>query len=83
MEQEELVRDHILATADREELMNVVDITAPKGFEVQEVTEAKDLVYDLVYDSLYVIEGSIITLADQVVEQLIESGWRPTERGEN
>lgn len=62
--------------------MNVVDITAPEGFEgfeVQEVTEAKDLVYDVLWDWNYSIGGSLISLADQVVEHLIGLGWRPTE----
>lgn len=83
MEPEELVRDHILATADGEGNVNIIDITAPSGYEVDEVTAAKDLVYDILYDELYVIEGSALAAADQVVDRLIEEGWRPTEKEEN
>lgn len=85
MEPEELVCDHILATADGEGNVNIIDITAPSGYEADEVTAAKDLVYDVLWDNLDVTEGTgnILFVADRVVDALIAEGWRPTEREEN
>lgn len=73
----------------------IIDISAPEGYEVAETTEAKDLVMDLVQDAIdhwlwyggmeepddYEKAGGqdAISVADRIVESLIEKGWRPTE----
>lgn len=64
--------------------MNIVDVTAPSGYEVAEVTAAKDLVYDVLWDNLDVMAGAgnILFVADHIVEKLIAEGWRPTEKEE-
>lgn len=73
----------------------VIDTSAPKGWEAQETTDAKNLVMDAVQEALdhvfwmsgaeepddtRKLEGhDAISVADRVVEALIEAGWRPTE----
>lgn len=66
--------------------MNVLDITAPAGYEVSEVSDAKDIVlgelYYLIDDlgSYHIPEDSdLLKYADRIVSVLIDSGWRPTK----
>lgn len=54
----------------------IIDIDAPAGFEVSDVSDAKDEVIDL----LNTTEGEDnITVADAIVTALLERGWRPTD----
>jgi hypothetical protein len=53
----------------------VVDIAAPEGYEVEEVSEAKTEATDLLHRE----EGAdYLTLGNDIVESLIAMGWRPT-----
>lgn len=57
----------------------IVDITSPDGWEVNEVGNAKDEVYALIYDwfgGSYASE--LPKMASSIVELLIDFGWRPT-----
>ena len=63
--------------------LKVVDITAKPGFEVSEVSHAKELIEDFFYTT-DLIEDDLtrsraIILADAIVEALINIGWRPTD----
>lgn len=67
----------------------IVDTDVPVGYETAETSDAKTEVTDLVSDMLAwwghdmgVEESDThdpITVADKIVESLIEMGWRPTE----
>lgn len=66
----------------------IVDTSAPAGYEVPEVSAAKDEVTDRVRDLLeyhdvdietaYTTPRDPIHEADVIVEKLLELGWRPT-----
>lgn len=56
----------------------VVDVTAPAGYEVGEVSDAKTEVVDLIGQ----LDGDdSINIGDQIVSRLLETGWRPTIPG--
>ena len=78
----------------REKKMEIIDTTAPEGYEVAETTLAKNTVMALLddlgnpacteYPKLdetgdgLVVIPDIIGMADKIVEKLIAMGWRPT-----
>jgi hypothetical protein len=70
--------------SDEDTERKIVDISAAEGFEVEEVSNAKDLVMDLFFTEDWGIpisdDGPVepITIADTIVETLIDAGWRPT-----
>ncbi|WP_407316614.1 hypothetical protein UQW22_09830 [Isoptericola halotolerans] len=54
-----------------------LDVSAPAGYEVPEVSDAKTEVVDI----LHQLDGEDrLTIGDRQVERLIEMGWRPTGR---
>lgn len=73
----------------------IIDTDAPAGYETAEVSDAKDIVMDIVQEVIaecFLICGSeepddtremhgydAIESAHNIVEALIKSGWRPTE----
>jgi hypothetical protein len=71
---------------------NTVDVSAPEGFEVPEVTAAKDAAMQVITDGLGVLgidlddddfeyptqDADPISMADSIIEGLIAAGWRPT-----
>ena len=66
--------------------MKSIDVTPPEGYEVEEITHAQDIAYDIIqdaYDWLGVGVGEdyadSIAVADRIVEALIAAGWRPTD----
>lgn len=74
-------------------MREIIDTEAPEGYEVEEVSRAKNEVMDLFewrgdlfdfeYDSVLgdtraVVKDSIET-ADAIVELLLKIGWRPTK----
>ncbi len=69
-------------------ITSVVDTSAPAGYEVPEVSAAKDEVAEAVRDLLeyhdvdieaaYGTSRGPISAADKIVEHLLELGWRPT-----
>ncbi|KZM78411.1 hypothetical protein [Cellulosimicrobium sp. I38E] len=69
-------------------ITSIVDTSAPAGYEVPEVSAAKDEVAEAVRDLLeyhdvdieaaYGTNAGPISAADKIVEHLLELGWRPT-----
>lgn len=73
----------------------IIDTDAPEGYEIAEVSDAKNLAMDIVQDvidhvfwlngaeepdDMRKMEGHhSIRAADKIVEALITAGWRPTE----
>ena len=58
-----------------------LDTTAPDGYETAEVSAAKTLVADILgTDFGGYATGDLDTLvaADQIINQLVAAGWRPT-----
>lgn len=58
--------------------MKTIDITAPEGYEVVEVSVAKTEVADWLGQN-YLDNPDMIHAAEKIVSRLIEMGWRPTE----
>lgn len=71
----------------------IVDTDAPFGYEVAETSEAKDIAMDRIQgvidhalwlgnvvdeDEVDMQGHDAISVADEIVEALIEAGWRPT-----
>ena len=84
----------VMNISTREKKMEIIDTTAPEGYEVAETTLAKNTVMALLddlgnpacteYPKLdetgdgLVVIPDIIGMADKIVEKLIAMGWRPT-----
>lgn len=70
--------------------LGIIDTTAPEGYEIMEVSAAKDAVADRFYEEKWDVDPSeedadqapygidVIAAADDIVETLIKAGWRPT-----
>jgi hypothetical protein len=60
-------------------IVEVRSADIPRGYEVQEVTDAKNEVYDVLWDNvLYPQEEDLILISEKIVETLTNKGWRPT-----
>ena len=56
----------------------VIGVAAPDGYEVGEVSDAKNEVVDVIGQ----LEGEDhLDVGDQIVSRLLEAGWRPTVPG--
>jgi hypothetical protein len=59
-------------------ITGVVDVSAPPGYEVPEVSDAKSEVTDWLGQHY---DGDALGAGERLVEQLLALGWRPTRKG--
>ena len=61
-------------------MRHIIDITNgnPAGYEADETSQAKDLIFDVLEDQFISDYVDAILATDIVVEALIKAGWRPT-----